>query len=169
MVGIDRHRAESCAMIRLVTSAVVCVLALLLVLRPSGCEAQQVSTTTVVRVPPPGGSDSGGSNNSKCQCEQSNLQCPQSIYGNFEKTNNIREEGDKAHWALECSDGLSGGSCSAKCKSGLEKIYGKNGYCACVSDNAYHQFSMQSLTLLAMTPNQILNACFADQCSYTLP
>jgi hypothetical protein len=163
---MERHRAENCAMIRLMASTVVCVLALLLVLvGPSGVEAQQV-VTTMVRV---GGGGGGGSNNSKCQCEQSNLQCPRSIYGNFEKTNNIREEGDKAHWALECSDGLSGGSCSAKCKSGLEKIYGKNGYCACVSDNAYHQFSMQSLTLLAMTPNQILNACFADECSYTLP
>ena len=38
-----------------------------------------------------------------------------------------------------------------------------------VSENAYHQFSMQSLTLLAMTPNEILNACFGDKCNYSLP
>jgi len=136
----------------MMTSTLACVLALLLVTRPYGVEAQSAALVE-----------------SKCQCEQSDLQCPQSLYGNFEKANNIREEGDKAHWVLECSDGLTGSSCSPSCKSGLEKIYGKNGYCACVSENAYHQFSMQSLTLLAMTPNEILNACFGDKCNYSLP
>ena len=70
----------------MMTSTLACVLALLLVTRPYGVEAQSAALVE-----------------SKCQCEQSDLQCPQSLYGNFEKANNIREEGDKAHWVLECS------------------------------------------------------------------
>ena len=63
---------------------------------------------------------------SNCQCLQQDLQCPDALLSNFEKTNNIREAGNRAHWALECSDSL----CSETCKAALEKIYGKNGYCA---------------------------------------
>merc|ERR1712130_301398 len=97
----------------------------------------------------------------RCECQDKSLQCPDIMLSNFEDTADIREEGDRALWALECSDSI----CNQRCKKELQKMYGTNGYCACVNEKAFHMLSKQSLTLLAMQPSQILQACFGDQCA----
>jgi len=111
-----------------------------------------------------------------CECaDGAKLACPDALAANFEASMDIKEEGDRASWALECSglgnysDGVAGQTCSKACKAEVEKVYGKAGYCTCVSAKAREQISKQSFTLLAMSPNDILNACFKDKCTFELP
>ncbi|QDZ25233.1 hypothetical protein HOP50_16g77790 [Chloropicon primus] len=110
---------------------------------------------------------------SYCECEGEDLACPEGFMKNFEASEDIKEEGDRAMWALECtgfnySDGVTDAVCPDRCKQEIERIYGASGYCACVSSKAREQMSKQSFTLLNMSPNQILSACFRA-CNFSLP
>ena len=109
-----------------------------------------------------------------CSCKdsvESDLKCPKDEYTFDSKS--IEQEGKSALWALECfsnvnvSDGVSETpACSKSCRKQIEKVYGKKAYCTCVNKSALDQLAKQSFTLLAMHPNQILNACFSEDCSY---
>ena len=74
----------------------ICGLLLIFILHP--CQALNTaageSTNTTMRQL---------QQDTRCECQDKSLQCPDTMLSNFEDTSDIREEGDRALWALECS------------------------------------------------------------------
>mmetsp|Transcript_6142 Transcript_6142/g.15151 ORF Transcript_6142/g.15151 Transcript_6142/m.15151 type:complete len:150 (+) Transcript_6142:259-708(+) len=118
-----------------------------------------------------------------CACEEGKdpPACPDNLlktFGVSSEERSIQEEGDQALWALECADddyfradGVSAAdACSKACRSEIEKVYGRGAGCACASEDARDQLKKQSLTLLAMHPDTVLNACFgpSTKCTFSL-